>query len=268
MKQLIQVFFIGDIVGAPGRKWVMEALPELRKAAGWDLVIANAENAAGGAGLTGAIANDLLAAGVDGITLGDHVWDQRGFDREIDELPRVCRPFNLPEGVPGQDHLVVETADGFRLGLGTLLGGQFMKTPADGNAFRAADRLLDLFGRENPCDAVLVEFHAETTSEKIAMGWHLDGRAAIIVGTHTHVPTADTTLLPRGSAYITDVGMTGPYASILGRSVEPVLLRFLDGLPRRFTVAEEAVRLMGLEVTIDRKTGFPTRAELRCFPAP
>lgn len=241
-----KILFIGDIVGRPGRNAVKTLLPALREERGIDIVVANGENAAAGSGITAALAQEIHEAGVDAITLGDHVWDQRGFANDIDSLENLCRPANLPEGVPGKPYLIVEK-DGFRLGVFTVLGRNFMKVTAD-CPFKCADTLVEQLRRE--CDAVLVELHAETTSEKVTLGWYLDGRASIAVGTHTHIPTADGRILTRGTAYLTDAGMTGPYQSCLGRDVQAVLGRFLDGMPRRFDIAENDVRLSGCLVTL------------------
>lgn len=243
-----RLLFIGDIVGRPGRTFVIERCARLREEHRLDLIVANAENAAAGAGLSGRIAQELLAAGVDGITLGDHVWDQRGFENEIGGFERVCRPANLPAAQPGRTHLVLTTKDGFRLGVFTTLGRVFVGMPSE-CPFAAADReLAALAGR---CDAVLAEIHAEATAEKIAYGRHLQGRASLVAGTHTHVATADACLWPGGTAYITDVGMTGPHESVLGREIAPVLSKFRDGLPRRFEVAADDVRLNGVIVEVD-----------------
>ncbi len=239
-------------MGRPGRSFVIERLASLRVELGADIVIANAENSAGGAGITKKIAEELLAAGVDAITLGDHVWDQKNFENEIDQLERVCRPANLPEQNPGRSHLIVEKA-GFRLGILTVLGRNYL-TLKSACPFRTADaKLVEL---ESQCDAVFVEAHMEATSEKIALGWHLDGRAAAVVGTHTHVPTADGRVLPGGTAYLSDAGMCGPYASVLGRDVEQVVATFLDGMKRRFPVAEADVRISGCLIEIDATTGL------------
>jgi metallophosphoesterase (TIGR00282 family) len=247
---MIRVLFVGDVVGKPGRDWLAARAPGLRESLGLHFIVANAENAAAGSGLTGALANSILSGGVDGITLGDHVWDQRGFETEIVGLERVCRPANLPEINPGRRFLVLER-DGLRLGVFTVLGRQFLPPRAD-CPFVVADRILaELEGR---VDLVLAEIHAEATSEKIAFGRYLDGRAAIVVGTHTHVPTADATVLPNGTGYITDVGMTGPYDSVLGREVKPVIERFLHGMPMRFPVAAGDVRLSGAVAEFDPVT--------------
>jgi len=246
-----RVLFIGDIVGRPGRSFVIKHFSELKARFRADIVIANAENAAGGFGLTGSIANELTEAGVDGLTLGNHTWDQRGFDKEIVHLPQVCRPANMPENNPGRTHLIIDK-NGFRLGVFTVLGNCFMGGKSD-CPFATAETLLNEL--QGKVDACIVEIHAEATGEKVALGWHLDGRAALVVGTHTHVPTADGRILPGGTAYLSDAGMTGPYDSVLGCTQGPVIAKLLDGMPRRYTVASENVQLWGCVVEIDAKTG-------------
>lgn len=257
---MIKLLFIGDIVGRPGREIVLSRVPALRVEWGLDFVVANAENAAAGAGLTGAIARTLLAGGVDGITLGDHVWDQRGFEAEILELDRVCRPANLPTKCPGRDHLILEK-DGFKLAVGTMLGRQFMGLKVD-CPFLGSDALLARTVGSGEAQAALIEIHAEATSEKQALGWYLDGRALAVLGTHTHVPTADASVLPRGTAFCCDVGMTGPYASVLGRDTNTVIARFLDGMPRRLEVAGDDVRLSGALIEYDPVNRRAVRCEL------
>lgn len=247
----MKILFLGDIVGKPGREAVLKGLARLREEHQVDWVVANAENSAGGSGLTAAIARELVEAGVDGITLGDHVWDQRGFADDIGSLERVCRPANLPPECPGRRILVLEKA-GVRLAVFTLLGRHFMKIQAD-CPFRAADSIFREL--DGGYDLALVEIHAETTSEKVAMGWYLDGRATLVVGTHTHIPTADACVLPRGTAYQTDAGMTGPYESVLGREIQPILAKLMDGLPRQWPVATGDVRICGTLVTVDLESG-------------
>lgn len=237
----MKLLFIGDIVGRPGRDIVAALVPKLRAERGIDFVIANAENAAAGAGITGAICTSLLGAGVDAITLGDHVWDQKGFEQEITAFDRVCRPANLPAGNPGRDHLIIGK-NGFRLLVFTVLGRSFMGLKAE-CPFRGAEAMLKKLAGQ--FDGALVEVHAEATSEKQALGWHLDGRVTAVLGTHTHVATADESLLRRQTGFMCDVGMTGPHESVLGREIEPVVGRFLDGMPRRYGVAAGDVRLNG-----------------------
>ena len=252
IKNMPKILFLGDIVGRPGRNFVVERLASLRQELGADIVIVNAENSAGGAGITKKIADQLIAAGVDAITLGDHVWDQKNFENEIDGLEQVCRPANLPEQNPGRSHLIVEK-DGFRLAILTVLGRNYLTLKSSCPFLMADAKLAEL---DSKCDAVFVEVHMEATSEKIALGWHLDGRAAAVVGTHTHVPTADGRILPKGTAYLSDAGMCGPYASVLGRDVGQVVATFLDGIKRRFPVAEDDVRISGCLIDIDPSTGL------------
>lgn len=243
----MRLLFLGDIVGRPGRDALRERLPSLRAELRADFVVANGENAAAGAGITERLARQILATGVDGVTLGDHTWDQRGFDQEIGRIDRLCRPANLPAVQPGRTHLVLEN-NGLRLGVATLLGRVFLHTQS-ACPFDTTQALLA--GPLRDCDAVFLEIHAEATAEKISFGHAFDGRAALVAGTHTHVPTADACILPRGTAYITDVGMTGPYASVLGREVEPAVARFRDGLPRKLPVAWGDVRIGGVLVEFD-----------------
>jgi metallophosphoesterase (TIGR00282 family) len=255
---MLKLLFIGDIVGRPGRDFVADRLPRLRTELSLDFVIANGENSAAGSGITGNIAKSLLESGVDAITLGDHVWDQRGWETEISQIERVCRPANLPAACPGWDHLIIE-ARGFRLAIFTVLGRQYLGMKAE-CPFRCADRMVEQLKAQ--ADAIIVEIHAEATSEKQALGWYLDGRVTAVLGTHTHVPTADAQVLPKGTAFICDVGMTGPYASVLGREIAPVVSRFLDGMPRRFEVATGDVRLSGALVEISASTARAERIEL------
>jgi metallophosphoesterase (TIGR00282 family) len=252
-EKTMKIAFLGDIVGRPGRNFVMEQLRPLRRDHGLDFIVANGENAAGGSGINTRIATSLRNSGVDGITLGDHVWDEKGFTREIGKLNWLCRPANLPSVNPGKTSLLIEM-NGLKLGVVTVLGRQFMKTHADCPFHTARKYVEDL--KAQGAQAVILEIHAETTSEKIAMGWYMDGLCSLVVGTHTHVPTADHQVLPRGTAYITDVGMCGPYKSVLGRDIEPVLGRFLDGVPRRFSVATEDVAIRGCIIETDDSSGL------------
>lgn len=255
---MLKLLFIGDIVGRPGRDILAEKLPRVRSEHGLDFVIANGENAAAGAGITGAIAKSILGCGVDAITLGDHVWDQRGWENEIGQIEHVCRPANLPKSNPGWDHLIIEKR-GFRVAVFTVLGRTFMGLKAD-CPFLCADRMVDQL--KGQADAIVVEIHAEATSEKIALGWHLDGRVTAVLGTHTHVPTADACVLPKGTAFMCDVGMTGPYAGVLGREVAPVVAKFIDGMPRRFEVATEDVRISGAMIEIGASMARAKKIEL------
>lgn len=234
-----RLLFIGDLMGRPGRNLLTHHARALKERLRADFLVANAENAAGGAGLTTVIANELVAAGVDAITLGDHCWDQRGFPDEISSLEKVCRPANLPPNCPGRDHLILER-EGIRLAVFTVLGQTFLRMKSD-CPFRTAERLLDRIGG----GAVLCEVHAEATSEKAALGWFLDGRATAVLGTHTHIPTADPCIHPRGTAYQTDVGMTGPQRSVIGFERQPTIARYLDGIRRKADVANEDNRIRG-----------------------
>ena len=255
---MLKLLFLGDIVGRPGRDIVVDRLPALRRERAIDFVIANGENAAAGAGITGSIAKSLLESGVDAITLGDHVWEQRGWENEIAEIDRVCRPANLPKKCPGWDHLIIE-ARGFRVAVFTVLGRSFMNMKAE-DPFAAADRMIEQLRAQ--ADAIIVEIHAEATSEKQALGWYLDGRVTAVLGTHTHVPTADATVLPKGTAFMCDLGMTGPYESVLGRAIEPVVQRFIDGMPRRFDVATGDVRMSGALIEISASMARAKKIEL------
>ncbi|MCC5834741.1 MAG: YmdB family metallophosphoesterase [Opitutales bacterium] len=253
----MRLLFIGDIVGRPGRQAVMGFVQRKRREWDLDVIVANGENAAAGAGITTTIAAELHSAGIDALTLGDHCWDQRGFANEIDSIPYICRPYNLPKQCPGADHLIVPVGE-HKLGVVTLLGQTFMKLKSD-NPFNAVSGLLRELRKQT--DFIFVEMHAEATSEKVAMGWFLDGQVAAVIGTHTHVPTADGRCLPRGTAYLTDAGMSGPYASVLGRDIGAVTLAAQDGLPRRFEVAENDVRISGCVLDLDPKSGLCTKFE-------
>ena len=247
-----KVLFIGDIFGRPGRDIVIHSVKGLIERHNLDFVIADAENSAGGAGVTQGICEELHNAGVDAITLGDHVWDQRGFSEVIDKIPYVCRPTNLPCEAPGKGYLVIEKG-GFRLGVYTMLGRTFMKIRAN-CPFEATKKLLPHLSEQT--DAILGEIHAEATAEKIAYGWFVDGKVAAVLGTHTHVPTADLRLLHHNTAYVTDVGMSGPYDSVIGSEKDPIIEGFFDGMPRRFSVAKDNVQLHGCIISIDEATGL------------
>ncbi|MGH7997175.1 MAG: TIGR00282 family metallophosphoesterase [Opitutaceae bacterium] len=252
-----RMLFIGDIVGRPGREIVAREAPRLKADRGLGFVVANGENAAAGAGITGILAKAILGSGVDAITLGDHVWDQRGWDSEIAGFDRVCRPANLPAACPGRDHVIVESG-GFRLAVFTVLGRQYVNLKAD-CPFLTSDRMLERLA--GAADAIIVEIHAEATSEKQALGRYLDGRVAAVIGSHTHVPTADAAVLPGGTAYLTDLGMSGPYASVLGREIEPVIFKFINGMPRKFDVATGDVRLSGAMIDLAERGGRASRIE-------
>lgn len=246
----LRVLLLGDLIGTPGRKLVRRLLPGLRRQYAADLVVANGENSAGGRGITIASAEDMVAAGVDVITTGNHVWRHQDIRGGFDRLPLV-RPLNYPAGAPGQGWRTVAVGDA-RVTVVNAQGRTFME-PLD-NPFDALDRLL----AQPPGDlgAVVVDFHAEATSEKRAFGWHLDGRVAAVVGTHTHVPTADAQILPGGTAYVTDLGMCGARRSVIGMAVEPSVERFVTLQPTRYAVAEAGpFELDAVLLEIDRATG-------------
>lgn len=248
----LKILHIGDIVGSPGRRIFARLIPRLKKEWKLDAVIANAENAAAGRGLTPTLAEELFEAGADLLTLGDHTWDQKEIVPYLIREPRVIRPANFAPDCPGKGWGFVELSGGVRLHALSLIGRVFMP-PAD-CPFRMADAAL----QQIKSPFVMVEMHAEATSEKIAIGRHLEGRVSSVVGTHTHVQTSDEGLLPKGTAYLTDLGMTGPKDSVLGRDVGSVLRRFITGLPTKFDIAENDVAMEGALITIDSATGRAT----------
>lgn len=252
----IRCLFLGDIVGKPGREAVGATLPELRRRFGADLVIANVENAAGGFGITEAVAQELRSVGVELMTTGNHVWDKREAYAFIADCPYLVRPANYPPGAPGRGSLVYRVA-GIPVGLVNLSGRAFMDNLDD--PFRLSLDLVESLRRET--QLIIVDFHAEATAEKVAMGWYLNGKASAVLGTHTHVPTADARILPRGTAYITDVGMVGPRDSVLGMEPETILRRFLTQLPARFPVAEGPVTVCGVSLELDAESGKAERIE-------
>jgi len=247
----VKLLFIGDIVGGPGRRILTERLPGLIARHGIGFVIANGENSAGGNGITSGTAREIFEAGVDVITTGDHVWDQRDTAALLAKEPRILRPLNYPPDVPGSGTVVVEKPGCPPVGVLNLQGRTFM-SPLE-NPFIVGSAAVDELRRRTP--VVFVDFHAETTSEKIAFGRYVDGRVSAVVGTHTHVQTADEWVMPGGSAFLSDAGFTGPHDSVLGRDVQAVLRRFLTGMPQRFEVATGRVLLQGALVDIDESTG-------------
>lgn len=254
----MKLLFIGDIFARTGRDLIRKHVRALATHQGADLVIVNGENAAGGAGITRDNTLELLAAGVDVITTGDHVWDKRETLEFINNEPRLLRPANFPEGAPGAGSYVATTRSGVRVGVINLLGRVFLR-PMD-DPFRAADREL-LRLKSQGATVVLVDVHAEATSEKIALGHYLDGRVSAVVGTHTHVQTADERILPGGTACLTDAGMTGPHDGVIGMDKDAVIARFLSALPGRFESASGDPRLNGAVVTVDADTGKATAIE-------
>jgi metallophosphoesterase (TIGR00282 family) len=248
----IRILFLGDIVGEPGRKAVIAQLPVLKQEEALDFIIVNGENSAGGKGITPKIAIDLLRAGVAVITTGDHVWDQQEIVDYFPTEPRLLRPLNYPEGTPGNGSVVLETAKG-RVAVMQVQGRSFIQPPLE-NPYLAAEQEAQRLRAEG-VGPIVVDYHAETTSEKIAMGRLLDGRVSAVLGTHTHVQTADETIFPGGTGYLTDAGMCGPEESILGRSIDSVLWRFRTGMPTRFPIAKGPARLCGVILEVDCASG-------------
>ncbi|HEY51048.1 MAG TPA: TIGR00282 family metallophosphoesterase [Dehalococcoidia bacterium] len=249
------VLVIGDIVGQPGRKAVFEVLPRLWRERRLDMVIANAENAAGGFGLTAAIARELIEAGVHVLTSGNHIWAQKDIIPNLDGEMPILRPLNYPEGVPGRGYLITGQTM-----VVNLMGRTFMNDIDC--PFRAMDRLLEETKGRPP--AVIVDFHAEATSEKMAMGRYLDGRVSAVLGTHTHVGTIDAQILPGGTAYVTDIGMTGPTDSIIGDDADAVIRRFLTGMPHHLSVGKGKPVLNAVLVDVDGDSGRAIKIERIC----
>ncbi len=252
----MKILLIGDVVGSPGRRILKERLATLRRELGLAAVVVNAENAAAGSGITVPLAKEIFDAGADAITLGDHTWVQKEFAQTIGQLQNLVRPANFPPTAPGKGWALITTPV-CRFAVLNLIGRVFMG-PAD-CPFRAADAALNEMPKDVP---VFVDFHAEATSEKIALANYLDGRVTAIVGTHTHVQTSDTTILPGGTAFLSDLGMTGPWCSSLGRDLKPVLQKFLTGVPARFEVAGGPATLEGAVVTFDPSTKKATDISL------
>jgi hypothetical protein len=242
---------IGDVVGRPGRRAVKENLPGLVRDEQIDLVIANGENAAGGNGITREVARELFAAGVEVITMGNHVWSKKEIINYIDRENRIIRPANYPPGAPGVGFGSYKTKNGVSVGVINLSGRVFM--PDMDCPFRCADEILKAF-KENSA-VILLDFHAEATSEKSAMAYYLDGRVSAVCGTHTHVQTADERILEKGTAFITDVGMTGPRESVIGVKKEPVIEKFLTQMPRKFEVAHGPYQFNAVVIDVDRESG-------------
>jgi len=254
----VRICVIGDIIGKPGRLAVVHELPDLRRELDIDMVIANGENTAAGAGLTPSLAEELLDGGIDVITSGNHIWDKREIYDYLDTDRPVLRPINYPETAPGRGWVVHRTDAGTEVAVINAMGRVFMNQLD--SPFTKIDDLLD--GAAEPLPPIrVVDFHCEITSEKNAMGWYLDGRVSAVVGTHTHVPTADARVLPQGTAYVSDIGMTGPRDSIIGFSLETVLPRFTEHLPTRFAVAEGPVSLNAVVVTVAVDNGRASAIE-------
>lgn len=246
----MNILFIGDIFGSPGRRIVADHLQDIVASNRIDLTIANGENAAGGFGITPSISEDLLAMGIDVLTSGNHIWDKKEIFDYLDRQPRLLRPANYPEG-PGSGLYIHRTRAGVDCAILNLQGRVYM--PSTDSPFKKADEMLAAL---DPSIKVrFVDFHAEVTSEKVALGWHLDGRVSAVVGTHTHVPTADTRVLPGGTAYQTDCGMTGPYESVIGVDTDIILQRFKTSLPVRMEAARRGAELHAVIVDVDETTG-------------
>ncbi len=247
----LRILVIGDIVGKPGRRVIEQKLPAFVEGRKIDVVIANAENAAGGAGLTPNVVERFFRLGFDVLTGGDHVFQRREIFPMMKEDARIVRPANYPEGSVGRGFTVVESRSGVPVGVVNLLGRVFM--PPIDCPFREVDRCLREIG--DKARVVLVDVHAEATSEKVALGWYLDGRVSAVFGTHTHIQTADEHILPKGTAYITDLGMTGPYNSVIGREKERVIHRFVSQMPTKYELAEGDEKICGAVIVVDASTG-------------
>ncbi len=250
----MKILFIGDIVGSPGREAIKKLVPPLRQDSKIDFVIANAENASGGSGITQKVAGELFSSGVDVLTSGDHIWKRPEIFELISREERILRPLNFPSGAPGRGANIFKAKNTVNIGVININGRVFMD--ALDCPFKTALAACEKLAEETKI--IILDIHAEATSEKIALGWYLDGKASAIFGTHTHIQTADEKILPKGTAYITDVGMTGPYDSVIGRRKEDVLTRFLSSIPVKFEVAQEDIQLHGALVEIDEKTGRAT----------
>lgn len=250
----MKVLLIGDITGSPGRKILGEKLGALQKKESIDFTIANAENAAGGSGITPAIANELFSYDIDVLTSGDHIWRKKEIVGLITRENRVLRPANYPDDAPGQGFGIYESRSGEKIGVVNLLGRVFMQ-PID-CPFRKVAECIEKIS--SITKTIFVDMHAEATSEKVALGWYLDGKVSCVYGTHTHVQTADEKILPKNTAYITDIGMTGPFDSVIGRNKEQIIERFITQMPTRFEMADSDVRINGAIVDVGTDTGYAT----------
>ena len=255
----MRILFLGDVVGDPGRRAIIKHLKRLKDDRNIDFVVVNGENAAGGKGITPKICIDLMRAGAAVITTGDHVWDQAEIVPHFQTEPRLLRPLNYPLGTPGQGSVVLE-AEKAKIAVMNVQGRTFIQ-PTLENPFLAAQAEAKRLRDEEGVNIIVVDFHAEATSEKIAMGWHLDGLVSLVVGTHTHVQTADERILPHGTGFLCDAGMCGPINSVLGRRFEPVVQRFCTSMPTRFPVASGPVALCGVLVDVEISTGKASHIE-------
>jgi metallophosphoesterase (TIGR00282 family) len=247
----MNILFIGDIVGSPGREAIARLLPGLKKEYNLQFVIANAENAAGGSGITQKVADELFGCGIDCLTSGDHIWKKRESFEFINQEERILRPLNFPAGAPGRGSGLFKTKEGAAVGVINVNGRVFMEA-LECPFRRSLQAVEELAGQTK---VIIVDIHAEATSEKMALGWYLDGKVSAVLGTHTHIQTADERILPGGCAYLTDVGMTGPYDSVIGRRVEDVLERFITLVPVRFEVASDNIQLHAAWIDVDEDTG-------------
>jgi metallophosphoesterase (TIGR00282 family) len=261
---MLRVLAVGDVVGRPGRQALVHFLPRLRAEREVDVIVVNAENSASGAGINEKVWKEIRAAGADVVTMGDHAFDKKEAFAIFDREPTLLRPANWPRGAPGRGACVVTTPRGNRVGVVHLQGKVFMN--AQGDFFEEAERALA--SMKGDAQAVIVDMHAEATSEKVALSWHLDGRVALVFGTHTHVPTADATIRPGGTAYITDCGMTGPYNGVIGRVKEAVLKKMRTNVHEPYTVADGDVRIGAVLVDVDERTGKAQRIEPLFLPLP
>lgn len=257
LQRMLRILFLGDIVGEPGRRAVIENVPRFKQEQGVDFVIVNGENSAGGRGITPKISIDLLRCGVAVITSGDHIWDQKDVVPYIDTEPRLLRPINYPPNTPGSGSIVLDTPKG-KIGVVNVQGRTFMQ-PALENPFLALESEINRIREET--SVIFVDAHAETTSEKIAIGRFLDGRVSAVVGTHTHTQTADEQIFPGGTAFLCDAGMCGPVESILGREIDAIIHRFLISRPVLYPVAKGPVKLHGAIIDIDETTGRAVHIE-------
>ena len=248
----MKLLFIGDIVARPGRELARRAVKPIVRSYNIDMVIANGENAAAGAGITRELTEELLASGIDILTSGNHIWDKREVLEFIDAQPRLIRPANYPPGAPGAGYAIWRNPQGVGVGVINVMGRVFLANIDD--PFRVVSEQIARV-RADGARIIVVDFHAEASSEKIAMGWHLDGQVTAVVGTHTHVQTADDRVLPGGTAYLTDVGMTGPHDGVIGMERSSVLARFMSGLPARFEPATGDPRLNAVMITADEESG-------------
>jgi metallophosphoesterase (TIGR00282 family) len=247
----MRVLFIGDIVGSPGREAIKQLLPGLKQEFNLSFVIANAENAAGGSGITPRVALELFDAEIDVLTSGDHIWKKREIFEIINQEERILRPLNFPEGVPGRGQGVFMVKQGLKVGVVNVQGRVFME--ALECPFKTSRQAVEALSKDTKI--IIIDIHAEATSEKVALGWYLDGKVSAILGTHTHIQTADEKILAAGAAYITDVGMTGPLDSVIGRKIDDVLARFITCVPTRFEVAKDNIQLQGVVLDVDEETG-------------